>query len=380
MIERDLDRLLLVCVKARYDRKAFDQATCLASDSQVCWERFLQQAAKHAVAPLIYDTLREDSDLLPAWVKQELLTAYYQTAARNTLLYQESASIMRWFQRANVPVILLKGGCLALRVYGNPALRPMSDLDLLVPSSFLLGVGVLFAEKGYTVLEGAESHLRHMTFQRPDSDAGPHLEIHSHIVSSPYYRRAVPEEWLWRDPVELLVDGVPALGLSPQASIVHSCLHFLDHTGSTGTLLWLCDIAEVARGCDLDWSNLIRTLGEFKLILPVRAVLSECQELLGLPVPAELWRQLLSYRPGFTENKAYQFCLSPQRSTASKTIFDFLTANGLRARARLLSSRLLPSPQYMIKRYSIRNWSLVPLYYPRMILGAAFDAFKALRR
>jgi hypothetical protein len=108
-------------------------------------------------------------------------------------------------------------------------------------------------------------------------------------------------------------------------------------------------------------------------------VLLECQDLLGLPIPPDPWRQLLSYRPGFAENKAYQFCLSPRRSTASKTIFDFLTTDGLRARTRLFSSRLLPPSEYMIKRYSIRNRSLVPLYYPRMILAAALDAFRALR-
>jgi hypothetical protein len=171
---------------------------------------------------------------------------------------------------------------------------------------------------------------------------------------------------------------VPALALSPQASIVHCCLHFLDHIGTTGTLLWLCDIVEVARETGLEWDSLGHTVTEFKIALPVRSVLSECQELLGLPIPADPWRQLLSYRPGVVEKEAYQFCLSPRRSSASKTFFDFLTADGLRARTRLLSSRLLPSSDYMIKRYSIRNPWLVPVYYARMILAAALDALRAL--
>ena len=380
MIERDTDRLLLVCIKARYESEALDEARRIVREGQVNWERFLQQAAKHAVAPLIYDTVRDDSEPLPPWVREKLRRAYYQAAARNTLFYEELAAIVRTFNQANIPIILLKGAALAQGTYRNLALRPMSDLDLLVTSELMLGAEELLTQRGYTVLDGAESYLRHMTFEHPNSNAGTHVEIHSHIVSSPYYRRAIPEEWLWRDPAELLVDGVPALTLSPQASIVHSCLHFLDHIGTRGSLLWLCDIAEVARDIDLDWDSLAHTLGEFEIALPVRSVLLECQELLGLPIPADPWRQLLSYRPGIVENKAYQFCLSPRRSTASKTFFDFLTTDGLRARTRLLSSRLLPSSEYMIKRYSIRNPRLVPLYYPRMILGAALDAFRALRR
>jgi len=379
MIKRDIDRLLLPWVKARYDREALDEAKRIAGDGQVNWERFLQQAAEHAVAPLVYDTVRNESESLPPWVREELRTAYYQAAARNTLFYRELVAIVRRFHQANVPLILLKGAALAQGTYRNLALRPMSDLDLLVPSDFMLRAEELLARRGYTILEGAESHLRHMTFELPDSDTSTHVEIHSHIVSSPYYRRAIPEEWLWRDPVELLIDGVPALTPAPQVSIVHSCLHFLDHTGTRGSLLWLCDIAEVARDTDLDWDGLAQKLCEFTIALPVRAVLLECQELLGLPIPADPWKQLLSYRPGFAENRAFQFCLSPRRSTASKTLFDFLTTDGLQARTRLLSARLLPSSEYMIKRYSICNRRLVPLYYPRMILGAAVDAFRALR-
>ena len=109
MIERDTDRLLLVSVKARCDKEALDEARRIGRDGQVSWERFLQQAAMHAVAPLIYDTLRDDSEPIPPWVKQELRTAYYQAAVRNTLFYGELAAIVRWFHQASIPVILLKG-------------------------------------------------------------------------------------------------------------------------------------------------------------------------------------------------------------------------------------------------------------------------------
>ena len=78
------------------------------------------------------------------------------------------------------------------------------------------------------------------------------------------------------------------------------------------------------------------------------------------------------------ERNAYQFCLSGRRSSASKTLFDFLATRGLRARGHYLRSRLFPSREYMIARYSIREPRLVPLYYPRMILQAALDGFRAL--
>jgi hypothetical protein len=163
MIERDIDRLLLACVKARYDREALDEAQRIVRDGQVSWERFLHQAAVHAVAPLMYDTVRNDGEPLPPWVREELRRSYYQTAARNALLFEELATIVRGFHQAKIPLILLKGAALAQGTYGNPALRPMSDLDLLVPSELMPRAEELLAKTGYTVLEGAESHLRHMT-------------------------------------------------------------------------------------------------------------------------------------------------------------------------------------------------------------------------
>ena len=103
-----------------------------------------------------------------------------------------------------------------------------------------------------------------------------------------------------------------------------------------------------------------------------------CQELLGLPIPAHSLQEILALRPGFVEKKAYQFCLSPQRSTASKTFFDFLAVEGISARVQYLRSCLLPDRDYMIARYSIRHRRLLPLYYLRMIAQAAFDSLRAV--
>jgi hypothetical protein len=219
-----------------------------------------------------------------------------------------------------------------------------------------------------------------MTLKHPDSASGTHVEVHRHIVSSPYYRRAIPEEWLWQGSTGLVIDGVPALALSPEASIVHCCLHFLDHTGIRGEFLWLCDITEIARKTSLDWDGLASTLSRYKIVLPVRPVMLTCQEHLGLPIPAHSLQKILALRPGFVEKKAYQFCLSPERSTASKTFFDSLGGRGLPSRVRLLSSRLFPSRGHMIDRYSIRHHWLAPFYYPLMILEATFNGSRALRK
>jgi len=378
-MEWPIDPLLLSCVRARYHQEALDEARHMVRKGDVDWEQFLRQTLRHNVGPLVHDTLRVNDEILPPWVKEELRSTYYQAAARNTTFYEELAAIVRAFDEENLPLILLKGAALAQGTYENVALRPMGDLDLLVRGEMMPRAEQLFSRKGYLVLAGADSHSRHMTLRHPDSASGAHVEVHRHIVSSAYYRRAIPEEWLWRDSVQLPIDGVPARTLSPEASVIHCCLHFLDHTGTRGALLWLCDIAEIARRANLDWNGLADTLNRFRIVLPVRSVMLTCHELLGLPIPPHSLQEILSLRPGFVEQKAYQFCLSSQRSQASKTLFDVLATRGLQNRVRLLASRLFPSPEYMESRYSIRHNWLVPLYYPRMILEATLNGLRALR-
>lgn len=379
MIEWDIDKLLLCAVRARYHGEELEEARRIARDGDVDWDQFLHQARLHNVAPLVYHTLRDESAILPPWVSEALRTSYYQAARHNAMLYEELAAVVRAFDEAEIPTILLKGAALAHGTYGNVALRPMGDLDLLVRSDMMAKAEALLSLRGYLVLDGSDSQLRHMTLRHPHSSSGTHVEVHRHVVSSPYYRRAIPEDWLWRDPIGMVVDGLPALTLSPEATIIHSCLHFLDHTATKGTLLWLCDIAEVARKKDVDWDALAHSVSEHRITLPVRSLLLTCRETLGVSPPDRIMDGLLAARPGFVEKKAYQFCLSGSRSTASKTVFDFLASQGLGARVRLLSARLFPPRAYIMARYRVRSPALLPYYYMRMIVDAVFDGFRALR-
>ncbi len=378
MIDPSKHRLLLACVKARWDLTQLDEARRIVHECAVDWDEFLHQAARHAVAPLIHDALKEEDAILPDHVKEKLATAYYHTALHNTLLYERLAKIVDAFNRAEVPVILLKGAALAQQVYGNVALRPMSDLDFLVRKEKMSRAERLLVELGYEVRDHAHPYLRHATFAGESNGTRAHIEVHRHIVSSAYYRRTIPDEWLWQHASESAIGDVTALMLSPERAIAHSCLHLLDHVGTAGTLLWLCDIREISQRREINWETLADKLIQFKIALPAGSMLFACSRLLDLPLSDHVRQRLLTHQPGFLEKKAYQFCLSPARSSASKTFFDFLAVEGISARVQYLRSRLLPDRDYMMARYSIRHPWLVPLYYLRLIAQAAFDSLRAV--
>jgi hypothetical protein len=378
MIDPARDWLLLACVKGRWHPKALEEARQIVHERDVDWDNFCAQVAKHSVAPLIHHTLRDDHTILPTWVKEKLQAAYYQSARRNTLIYQELGQIVHAFNEAQIPVILLKGVALATAAYGNVALRPMADIDIMVRTEDMRRAEELFLEHGYEARNHAHSYLRHATFTRESNGWSAHIEVHRHIVSSAYYRRSITEEWLWKDSVELTMEDNSALMLSPEATILHSCLHMVDHIATEGTLLWLWDIVELSQCHDIDWDTLVGRAAQFKITLPVRSILRETKELFDLPIPDHVLQRMLACQPGFLEKKAYKSCLSPARSSTSKTFLDFFAVGGLVTKFRLLFSRLFPSRDYMMARYSIRNPRLVPVYYPYMIARAVLDSLRAL--
>jgi hypothetical protein len=61
---------------------------------------------------------------------------YYRLSAISSL-YREAAlrKLLGGFNACGIPVILLKGCYLGRFVYKDPALRPMDDVDVLVPGA-----------------------------------------------------------------------------------------------------------------------------------------------------------------------------------------------------------------------------------------------------
>ncbi len=129
--EGTVSQCLRLFLRGRWDPTALQSASTLALQGGLDWDILLQVAHGEALAPLLYEIVR-DQDLVPSAIEQELRHAYHQNACRNTLLLDELGNVLRHLAVEGVKVILLKGAALAELVYGNIAVRPMSDLDLLI--------------------------------------------------------------------------------------------------------------------------------------------------------------------------------------------------------------------------------------------------------
>ena len=294
------DRLLLACVRRRGD--PIEIRTLLGSNLD--WERLLGAATHLGIAPLVYTTLMAMADraTVPPAVMERSAHLYYRQAMLNGRRYGELRKILAECARAGIRVLVLKGAAIAERVYGNIALCPMQDLDILVGRSDLDATDRFLREMGYVPDEGHHSatwyrdHHHHLPpYVRPDGWA--RVEVHHHILPPPASVR-IPIEDLWRRAGPLAAGG-EALGLCPEDLLLHLCLHVsLQHQFCLG-LRPFCEIAATMRhyGEGIDWEQVRHRTCRWGVRKSVYLTLRLAQDLAGAAVPNGLLDAL--YPEGF---------------------------------------------------------------------------------
>ncbi len=223
------------------------------------WDRLLRTALRHGLGPLLH---RRFADVpCPDAVRSALRDVYVCSDLRNRSIGVELAAVLRALQGAGVPVIVLKGAHLAERVYPDPALRPMIDLDLLIPGAQMSVAARRLAELGYSRAcpEGMDYRNHHHLRPFVRADAVP-VELHRTLAAEGGSFR-VDVAGLWRRSRFAEIAGVRTRVLSPEDLLLHLCLHLAASDRFQGPLLQLHDIATLLRRKEsiLDWPRLVDT-------------------------------------------------------------------------------------------------------------------------
>ena len=130
MIPEEQILSLLGCLK---QGKQEETSSCQFPASEMEWSEWLDCALGQGVAPLLYYRIKRArmEQAIPTQTLLLLQESYYQNAARNLRLLHELKIILEKLNIKDIPVVVLTGAFLAAKVYANPALRSMRDLDIL---------------------------------------------------------------------------------------------------------------------------------------------------------------------------------------------------------------------------------------------------------
>lgn len=333
------------------------------------WPHLAEASTRHGLAPLLHAALKTNTqlDAPPARVIEQLRASYVRTNIANWLAFDELAHWLDTFHQEQIPVILLKGSALASQLYSDPALRPLGDLDLLVPQASVARVRTLLAAQDYKPFaEVAAHHSDRFTneqgFVRGGKRAGQ-IDVHWHLFGVPYYRTRIPIEWFWERTIEFLFGGHPARMFNPTAQLVHLGAHSaLHHRGQR--LLWLYDIALLLtrQRDEILWDELLAATRTFGLAQAMQMTLTQVRDAWNVSIPVDVLQSLNALQPTFTERAV--FVVTVARESHLRVTLDGLNTPGnLRTKLTYWLQQIFPTRAYMQIRYNVQNPRLLPLYY-----------------
>jgi hypothetical protein len=382
-----IEQTLRTCLRSRWDSKALSEASAALPAQDARWLDLADRAVRQRVAGLLFRPLRSLGDHIPPEALRRLETAYYLHATRNTLLCEELGHVLHRLEVAGVPTLALKGIALAELVYQDVSVRPMSDADLLIHRIDLPDTVQVLADMGYhpRQAEPRSGALTEFENELALAKAGPmpvQIEIHWHLIDSPFYQQVLSEEWIWSTARPAVVAGKPTRVLGLEAQILHLCAHMLLHHREPSQL-WLHDLAEllVRSEQQIDWEDLLARAQDVHLVLPLQVALPQVVAGWHLPVPGPAVLDRLQHlAPSPQEQRIFGWLTSSHRPVAQRFYVDLTSLPAWHDRLRYALVHLFPDLGYMTTRYHIPHPVLVPFYYPYRWAVGVHSLYRTLRR
>jgi hypothetical protein len=300
-----------------------------------------ETAVAERVAPLLYHAEKAP----------ELRKAYYESAARNLLLFEALDELTSALAARGVRPVLLKGADFARRLYPNAALRPMSDLDLWISAAEVPPAERALASLGYRpgapeMSPGLARAIRHARLYVGGARRDVAIDLHWSLVGHDTDRRAPALDWFQVRARDSRLDAT--------ASLLYIAAHMkLQHYDERLPLIWLSDFYLLSLLPEVDWDALFAAARDFRWETALAATAAEVSSRLGLELPAPLAARARAVSMAIPEHKG-----GPERA------WNELSTLSIRGRAALLRAYLLPTPSYVRFRYRPRPAWTWPLCYP----------------
>jgi hypothetical protein len=259
-----------------------------APESDGDWDTWITSAVQQGIAPLLYFRFKQIESVLPSRVLHELRQEYHQNAARNLRLLHELSNITTTLDQHNIPVMPLKGAFLAFHVYENPALRVMSDIDILIPLAKVKYAVEVIKQLGYTNVGKPWEEAAHHVVLFHEKNLFP-VEVHwefATIANDP----VIPVDLLWSRASQKAGTETNILDISPEDLLIHICQHAaIAHLFAQG-IRALCDVDILIKKYypTLDWTYIAIQSSAWKLNNAVALILRLCKQFLHTPLPEDI--------------------------------------------------------------------------------------------
>lgn len=372
------------------------------------WQVIKESADWHRIQPLVYDHFVNflEREHIPRDIKEHFGKFYFANFIKNQKLYEELEFITEIFAEKGIDTIPLKGSFLGKTVYGNDAVRPLTDIDIMINIKDIDDAERALLEAGY-LYDGKRSRQwyrnnnYHLQYFHPKKNII--VELHWHILSRSEPNqiaitdRGLIEEW-WERARHFGIYRMNTHALCPGDLLFYLCIHFLKHRfqspnggfrgvfTSRGSLLQLNDIYQTLKyySDQIDWET-IRLESEryevtqliYSTLYVVKTIFGEhnaiFKKVTSFSDPVNLDYGLIDLIQKRLFTREYIFSLSPG------SFYESIKSGTLRSKIKNILNGLFPHQEVISKFYSIPLSSkMIYFYYIKYLFDFVNDNKKVL--
>jgi len=335
---------------------------------------FLDACAFHEVSALVHTRtchLSGDREW-PAEVRDTLAGLARGETAREMVRCADVTGVIDALAKAGVRAIVFKGTALAYTVYEAPVERPRLDTDILIDHRDRDAARRTLERLGYTAPPYCEELFAQFQMERTDRFGLRHvIDVHWKISTQRMFADVLSYREMLRRAVPVPALGAAALAPSHADALLLSCVHPAMHHQNAERILWMYDthlLAARLQPADfIDWAHCAR---EKRVAAVCAHHLRLVRAAFGTRVPDAVMTVLAAA----ADEPSAEYLASQRR-------WHHELASSIRAlprvgdRVTLVRHVLLPSPEYMLAAYGLRDkplapWLLPALYVHRGVRGA----------
>lgn len=294
---RATDRFLFLSARTGSD-PAWVQALADAARAVADWEGVYLLAHRHIVAPLVHESVsRLPAGIVPQVVEEKLALDRHKSDLRNRAVFRGLCDILDTLE--GVDVMLLKELAFIDATYGDRALRPIGDIDLLIRHHDVPRALERLEACGYRPRGGTDKYRRKYSsgFHLVHAQKRLWLDVQWNFYQVDWRTDpGGPFDWdmeaVWDRAVKTRLGGKPVQVMDPEDQLFHLCLHPEGHRYAE--LILLCDLAETLRhrGQDVAWDKFCRLVHGYRRESSAHMSLLLARHLLDAPVPIDVVREL----------------------------------------------------------------------------------------
>lgn len=261
--------------------------------------------------PLLFNNLKKLGVKDPILSRYEGVYKLYWS--RNQILMHELTLILQALAEQQIPAMLIKGSAFNALGLVKPGLRPMVDLDIVVPTGRALEAVEIATRNGWS-----SQHPRDYRFSREDIlftqhgsfTKGQAVTLELHWESASQFRRGASSRIIWTHTIKQELNGVPFLTMNPADQLLQVCAHG-GYWNPVAPIRWVSDALLIIAPDSIDWDYFQEQANRQRLTLVLRSMLRYLNTHFSAKIPESVMRHLEQSEVGILEKWEWSLLQSP---------------------------------------------------------------------